>query len=113
MFQIPDVRICSIIDIRYILESPFIYNWRTWEFQSDIPKVSSEFWVKIPGNYSYNIVIRGPLTLSKNKSEIIKDCLTIGGGRADCVFVMYVMNDIPPFKEEEYMTAKDNFLSAL
>lgn len=112
-FALTDVRIGSIIEIRYTLESPFIYNWRTWEFQSDIPKVSSEFWAKIPGNYSYNIDLRGPLKLSKNKFETIKDCFTVGSGKADCSFVMYAMNDIPAFKEEEYMTAKDNFLSAL
>ncbi len=112
-FPLPDVRIGSIIEIRYTLESPFIYKWRTWEFQSDIPKVSSEFWAKIPGNYNYNIDLRGPLTLSKNKFETIKDCFTVGAGKADCGFVMYAMNDIPAFKEEEYMTAKDNFLSTL
>ncbi|MBI1769647.1 MAG: DUF3857 domain-containing protein [Bacteroidetes bacterium] len=112
-FALPDVRIGSIIEIKYFLESPFIFNWRTWEFQSDIPKVNSDFRAKIPGNYTYNIVLRGPLTLSKNKSDIVNNCLTIGGGNADCIFVTYGMNDIPAFKEEDYMTAKRNFLSAL
>lgn len=112
-FALPDVRIGSIIEIIYVLESPFIFNWRQWDFQSDIPKASSEFWAKIPGVYTYNIVLRGPLKLSKNKSDLVKKCLSVGGGVADCALFMYGMNNIPAFKEEDYMTAKENFLSAI
>jgi hypothetical protein len=112
-FALPSVRVGSIIEIHYVLESPFKFNWRTWEFQSEIPKINSEFWATIPGNYVYNIVIRGPLQLSKNKSDLVRDCFSVGGGRADCALVIYGMNNIPAFKEEEYMTSKANFLSAI
>ena len=33
-FAIPNVRVGSVIELLYTLESPFIYNFRTWEFQS-------------------------------------------------------------------------------
>jgi len=112
-FTLPDIRIGSIIEIRYNLESGFTFNWRTWEFQSNIPKIKSEFWARIPGNYSYNTVLRGQKTLSKNDSEIIKDCFTLGTGKADCALSKYEMTNIPAFKEEEYMTARENFLSAV
>lgn len=112
-FALPNVRVGSVIEIRYVLESPFIFNWRSWEFQSDIPKLNSEFRAKIPANYSYNIVLRGPLQLTKSKSELVNDCFSIGGGKADCGLMEYGMTNIPAFREEEYMTAKENFLSAL
>ncbi|MBS1680302.1 MAG: DUF3857 domain-containing protein [Bacteroidetes bacterium] len=113
-FTLPNVKIGSIIEIHYVLESPFIFNWHTWEFQSDIPKVYSEFWARIPGNYVYNIVLRGPLALSKNESSIDKDCYSPGGGMmADCAFFKYAIKDIPAFKEEKYMTAKNNFISSV
>lgn len=112
-FALPNVQVGSIIEVKYILESPFIFNWRTWEFQSDIPKVTSEFWAKIPANYNYNVVLRGPFTISRSKAELIKDCFNVGAGKADCAFYVYAINDIPAFKEEDYMTAKSNFLSAL
>jgi hypothetical protein len=111
-FTLPDIREGSIIEVSYVLESPFIFNWRTWEFQTDIPKVYSEFWAKIPGNYIYNITLRGLLSLSKNESGIVKDCYSPGGGMtADCALMKYAMRDIPAFKEEMYMTAKSNFIS--
>lgn len=112
-FALPDVRVGSIIEIRYMLESPFYFNWRPWEFQSAIPKLNSEFRAKIPANYNYNIVLRGQLPLTKSTAELVKECFSIGSGYADCSLMVYTMANVPAFKEEEYMTSKDNFLSAL
>lgn len=112
-FALPDVHVGSVIEVEYEVESPFIRNFRHWEFQSEIPKVNSEFSASIPGNYKYNILLKGFLKLSKNESEIVKDCFTPGSGKADCGRMKFGMKDIPVFKEEDYMTAKSNFLSAI
>jgi hypothetical protein len=113
-FTLPDIRIGSVLDVMYQIESPFIFNFREWPFQSEYPKMVSEFWASIPGNYQYNISLKGPLKLSGNESSILKNCLTgYGQASADCAFLKYRMEKIPAFKEEEYMTAKSNFLSAI
>lgn len=113
-FAIPNVREGSVIEVKYTLESPFIYNFRTWLFQNDIPKVNSEYWATIPGNYVYNIGMRGYLTLSKNESELVEDCFTPGGGmKADCSLYKWGIKDIPAFIEEEYMTASSNYISCI
>lgn len=112
-FAIPDVRAGSVIEFQYVLESPFIYKFRNWEFQSDIPKVFSEYWTTIPANYTYNITLRGFYPLIKNESELLRECFTPGAERADCVRSKYAMKDIPAFVTEDYMTARSNFLSAL
>jgi hypothetical protein len=113
-FAIPNVKVGSVIEVFYILESPFVYNFRSWEFQCEIPKIQSEFWCLIPGNYIYNISLKGFLNLTTNESGQIKDCFTPGGGaRADCSRLKYGIKNIPAFKEEDYMTAKSNFLSAV
>jgi len=112
-FALPNVRVGSVIEVEYVLESPFIRNFRAWEFQSDIPKVHSEYWALMPANYKYNIALRGYLKLTKSESEIVKDCFMAGGGKAECVQLKCSMKDIPAFIEEDYMTAKSNFLSAI
>jgi hypothetical protein len=113
-FAIPNVKVGSVIDVYYKLESPFIYNFRTWEFQCEIPKVQSEYWALIPANYVYHISLTGFLTLTKNESERVKECFAPGGGmRADCSRLKYSIKDIPAFNEEDFMTAKSNFLSAI
>ena len=113
-FAIPNVRVGSVIEISYELESPFIFNFRNWEFQSDIPKIKSEYWATIPGNYLYNISLRGYLKLTKNENILIKDCFTPGGGgTADCSRYKWEIDNVPAFVEEDYMTEKSNFVSMI
>jgi transglutaminase-like putative cysteine protease len=108
-FAIPNVKEGSVIEVFYVLASPFLYKFRPWEFQSDIPKLQSEFWALIPGNYLYNVSLRGFLKLTKNESELVKSCFMT----ADCSRLKYGIKNIPAFNEEEFMTAKSNFISAV
>ncbi|HEY9045438.1 MAG TPA: hypothetical protein VIN08_06060 [Ohtaekwangia sp.] len=113
-FAIPNVRVGSVIDVMYVIESPFIFNFRNWEFQDDIPKMKSEYWASIPGNFVFNISLKGYLKLSKNENEVVRDCFSPGGGNvANCARFKWGMENIPAFKEEEYMTAKSNLLSMI
>jgi hypothetical protein len=110
---IPNVREGSVVEFKYTIESPFAYNFRNWEFQSEIPKVYSEYWALIPANYLYNITLKGFYKLTTNTSKITKGCYSMNGRSSDCSQFMYGMKNIPAFVEEEYMTAKSNFLSAI
>ena len=113
-FTLPNIKEGSIIELIYTLESPYIFNFRPWDFQSDIPKLHTEYWARIPGNYIYNMTLRGFLKLQKQESELIENCFTPGGtNKADCVLYKYAMMDVPAFVEEEYMTAKVNFVSSI
>ena len=112
-FTMPNVQEGSIIDVKYTIGSPFIFNFRQWNFQSEIPKVVSTYKTRIPGIYVYNIALKGYLKLDVNTSEIEKDCLRTSSGRADCAVNHYSMRDIPAFVEEDYMTAPSNFISSL
>lgn len=113
-FTLPAVRVGSVIDVKYVIESPFIFNFREWDFQSELPKVQSEFWAKIPANYNYNIALKGYLTLTEKEGTLVKDCFNPGGGlSADCSFYKFNMINIPAFKEEDFMTSKENLLSRI
>ena len=113
-FAIPNVQVGSVIEYEYILESPFIQNFKSWEFQSEIPKIQSEYWPKIPANYVYSISLKGFQELSKKEDELVRDCFSVtGNGKADCILYKFAMKDIPAFKEEDYMTAKSNFVSTI
>ncbi|MFM9837110.1 MAG: transglutaminase domain-containing protein [Cyclobacteriaceae bacterium] len=112
-FTLPNAVVGSTLEVKYIISSPFIFNLYPWEFQSDIPKVQSEFWALIPGNYSYNAALKGFLKLTTSQTELVKECFSFGSAKADCSLLKYGMKNIPAFKEEEFMTAKSNFLSAI
>ena len=113
-FTFPNVQTGSVIDYTYEIRSPFLYNFRSWEFQGELPKLHSEFHTNIPANYTYNIKLMGDLKLDHRDEKILKDCFYFQGlGSADCVISEYHMKNIPAFREEKYMTAKPNYLSAI
>jgi hypothetical protein len=58
-FTLPNIKEGSVIEYSYRLTSPLLFNFRTWEFQSEIPKVASEYVAFIPANYNYNVILRG------------------------------------------------------
>ena len=112
-FTLPNVKEGSVITYSYTLVSPFMFNYKGWNFQSEIPKLYSEYKASIPGNWDYNIKLVGGQKLFANESELKKDCLSAGGGTASCFNARYVMKDIPAFIEEDYMTAKSNYLARI
>jgi len=112
-FTLPNLKEGSVIEYSYKLKSPNLFNFRTWEFQSDIPKVISEYLVYIPGIYNYNVSLRGFQKLTDQKAEISRECLRLSGVPIDCSKINYTMKNIPAFIEEDNMTAPSNFKSAI
>jgi hypothetical protein len=112
-FAVPNVRVGSVIEVEYEIESPFLFNFRPWEFQSEWPKAHSEYWAKIPANYVYNITLRGFLPLSRSNQEVVPDCFSFDGGTAECALHKYAIDNVPAFIKEDFMTAPSNFISAI
>jgi Transglutaminase-like superfamily len=112
-FTLPNLKEGAIVEYSYKLRSPNLFNFRTWEFQSNIPKLISEYLVYIPGIYNYNVSLRGFQKLTDQKVELSKECLRLSGVPIDCSKINYVMKNIPAFIEEDNMTAPSNFKSAI
>lgn len=112
-FTLPNIKEGSIIEYVYQLQSPNLFNFKQWNFQSDIPKLYSEYLVNIPAMYTYNVSLRGPYKLTEQKTDVYKECIRLNGNAIDCSKIAYIMKDIPAFIEEEFMTAASNFKSAI
>ncbi|GAA4781146.1 hypothetical protein GCM10023231_05640 [Olivibacter ginsenosidimutans] len=112
-FTMPNIQNGSIIEYSYQIISPRLYNFRNWEFQTDIPKIYSEYEAIIPGTYNYNVVMRGPFKLSDQKSALVREGFRLPGWPIDCSQLTYIMKNVPAFIEEDYMTAASNFKSAI
>ncbi|WP_282136178.1 DUF3857 domain-containing protein [Seonamhaeicola maritimus] len=111
-FTLPNIKEGSVIVYSYTIESPFMYKYKGWEFQHDIPTLYSEYQTSIPGNWVYNIKLVGTKKLSTNTAEVKRDCLQSSrGATASCLESVYAMKDIPAFIEEDYMTTEDNYLA--
>jgi len=112
-FTMPELKEGSIIEFQYRMIIPDFRNLKTWEFQSDIPKLYSEYITYIPAIYNYNTSLRGYKKLDVSKAEIWTGCFKISSTTYDCSKMTYAMKDIPAFAEEEFMTAAGNFKSAV
>ena len=112
-FTLPNIKVGSVIEYSYSKLSPYS-GIDDWNFQSDIPKIKSEFDAAILGNYQYNIRVIGFLKLDKDKPSIDKKCVYIDGiGQGACAVYSYGMYDVPAFKEEDFMLSKKNYVARL
>jgi hypothetical protein len=112
-FALPGLRNGCVIEYQFTTESRFLWNFPSWEFQSAIPKINSEYDVHIPAFWNYNVSLRGPLKLSKNLATVESSCFSFRGASSDCSHIVYEMQDIPAFVEEEAMTTAKNYKSAI
>ena len=114
-FTMPNIKDNSIIEYEYTIESPFKFTFKGWEFQDEIPKLYSEFYALIPGNYIYNRRLVGYQKLVKNISGLKKNCFSVSGisGDADCEELTYAMQNIPAYIKEDFMTSIKNYKTAI
>lgn len=110
---LPNIQIGSIIEIEYSLVSPDIMNFRSWQFQANIPKIRSEYNVRIPAITNYNVTLKGGFKLENPKSKRENDCFVFNGQRIACSNITYSMNSIPAFQEEAFMLAAKNYIAAI
>lgn len=109
----PNLNDGCIIEYKYKTQSPYNLIFNDWTFQEDIPKIHSEYEVHIPAFIDFNITLRGPYKLTKQTTELEKDCVRLGGTKYDGTKAVYIMDDIPAFVEEPYMTTSKNFVSKI
>ncbi len=111
-FTFPNVKNGSILEYTYTIETPY-FNTYQWEFQEDYPTILSEFTSQIPGNYTYRIGLFGERKLDSHDTSIKLNCFSVDGygDAADCTYEYYMMQDIPAFKEEDFMLSRNNYIS--
>ncbi|WP_298903925.1 DUF3857 domain-containing protein [uncultured Psychroserpens sp.] len=109
----PKIKEGSVVVYSYTKISPFLYKYKGWSFQSDIPKLYSEYNASIPSHFEYHAKLVGNLEFTSK--EITEDpyCTRIPGSNAICNVSKYIMKDIPAFIVEDYITTKDNYLSRI
>ncbi|WP_295770266.1 DUF3857 and transglutaminase domain-containing protein [uncultured Mucilaginibacter sp.] len=112
-FAMPGLRDGCIIEYKYTIESPYTLNMKDWTFQTDIPKINSEYEVHIPGFFNFKATLVGPLKLTKNTGDLERECFQVRGSKSDCSKLVFGMADVPAFIEEDHMTSPKNFIAAI
>lgn len=123
----PNVKPGSIIEVKYTINSDFLFNLREWQFQYTIPVLQSTYFVAIPEYFKYNQTTKGyfPINVkndSRPKSFKITyiqkaEGTTVNEARYEDE-IKYIesvydfsMFDVPAFPIEKYLTTPANYLA--
>jgi hypothetical protein len=121
-FVIPNVKPGSVIEYRFVLQSPFHFNLPSWRFQDFIPTMYSRYIARIIPFYSYAFIMQGAKRFDSQSSvndqeERVWGTLTkehgndVGEGvRFHDVVNTFVLKDVPAFKDEAYITSPDDYM---
>lgn len=114
----PNVKVGSVIELKYELTSPYIYKIDLWEFQDEIPVNYSEFTLHLPEYFFYNIYPRGFFQMNSNsqmKSKTLN--FTTDSGLGSLTFnettYNYILKDLPAIKMENYSNSISNYISSI
>jgi len=121
-FVFPDVRQGTIIEYKYILETPFQFNLPGWKFQDRIPTIYSKYTVRMIPFYEYIFIAQGINKFDSQEShadpqkrhfgavaEIYGSNLGSGVVFQDLVHT-YVMKNVPAFRDESHITSVSDYI---
>lgn len=111
-YALPNITVGSIIEYRYILQTPNKNDFIPWVFQQSIPNLHSEYVVHMPKPLNYRVMLKGSRLLSKNLLIKPPGCV-YHKNLWQCSKLIYAMDSIPAFVPEDRMTAPVNYVPAL
>ena len=123
-FSLPEIREGSIIEYSYSVKSPFYEYLRNWDFQSDVPKLWSQYDVAVPAIFNYVMEEQGGLNYTVDEGKLTKenyDIISSGGieglkimsMNTDVVCHFWAIKDVPAFKTEAFTSSRENYLKRI
>jgi len=113
-FAMPNVKPGSIIEYKYQIRSEYVFNLRDWEFQWKIPVLSSKYVVKMIPFYQYSWLLQGATKFDSQTSTVDQGIeQNYGRVKYHEVISEYAMNNLPAFKDEEFITTSDDYIIKL
>ncbi len=130
--SLPSVKIGSVIDLRYTIHSPILWNLQTWTFQYSIPVKWSQYDVAYPEYFKYNHSSMGYHMLNSRSQETRNESInfttinqtgsgfSMGKRQQENHSIPYLENlftytakDVPAIKAEPYLTTIENYTTRL
>lgn len=121
-FVFPDVQNGSVLEFKYVLETPFHFNLPDWTFQDKIPTIYSEYEASMIPFYEYVFRAQGVSKFDYQTSVIAKQKRSwgnvtesygqkVGNGVEFQDYVhTYVLEDVPAFKDESYISSVNDYI---
>ena len=118
---VPDVREGTVFEVRYVIESPFLFNLPDWNFQNNIPTVYSQYTARMIPFFTYAYIIQGTGKLHvQNKEEgneqrtsrYIPSLAMENKTFRDIVYT-FGMKNLPAFRDEAFISSREDYIVKL
>ncbi|TAJ11496.1 DUF3857 domain-containing protein [Marinilabiliaceae bacterium JC017] len=110
-FAMPKIKEGSIIEYSYVIESPFIFHFRDWEFQWKIPVKYSEYKAAMIPFYSYRYRIQGVTKLDVFDSYKAKGLeRSFASLKFHDMIYKYGLKNVPSFKDEAFISSENDYI---
>ncbi len=108
---LPSVKSGSIIEYKYKIVTPYIFQLPEWEFQKRIPVMYSEYQVDMIPFYSYVFLLQGTNKFDYNTSYINKGLPRYYDGAEFNDYVhIYALKNIPAFRDEDFISSYKDYV---
>ncbi|NJK93513.1 MAG: DUF3857 domain-containing protein [Bacteroidales bacterium] len=113
-FAVPNVKEGTVIEFKYTVRSPYLFNLRDWNFQTSIPVVYSEYTTHMIPFYEYTYILQG-----KSKFDVFDSHEDRGfeqnfaGIKYRDMIYKFGMKDVPAFNDESFITSANDYLLKL
>lgn len=108
---LPNVKVGSVIEFKYTLESENIIKFPDFEFQYDIPVNFFEYKTEVPEYFIYSSLQKGNLDIETD-SELVDSKKDYAQGYKQ-INKWYAAKNIPALKHEKFVNNRDNYRGAI
>jgi transglutaminase-like putative cysteine protease len=115
----PNVKVGSVLEFKYILKSEGIVKFPTFKIQYDIPVNYAEYVTEIPEYFIYKPILTGYLKV-KVDAKYVSGFQNFEGKFNQSAAITYtqinsnyIAENVPALKEEEYIDNIENYRSAI
>ncbi|MCK0156054.1 DUF3857 domain-containing protein [Cellulophaga sp. F20128] len=125
-FTMPNVKEGTVVEYKYRITSPFIYNVDEYVMQENVPINKIEASFSAPEFYNFKINVKGYLSVSPVKTTNRKTIISSGADRSGNVTSFnankleyidhihtYTLANVPAMREEPYVNNIDNYRSTV
>jgi transglutaminase-like putative cysteine protease len=109
-FALPDVREGSVIEYRYKIMSPYIFNLQDWVFQRKIPTVYSQYTVRMTPFYDYIYNFQGGTKFDFFEQREDNMTSQFGPNQYHDMIYTFGMKNVPAFKDEVFITSINDYI---
>jgi len=111
---LPNVKVGSVIEYKYRINSQYLFNLRDWEFQWKIPVLYSEYEVKMIPFYEYTFLLQGANKFDSHLSYVDSGLeRQFGSMTFQDVVNKFIMRNVPAFKSEDFITSINDYIIKL